>query len=164
MTRLIIFQCCLTLLALVAPACVRHGDGTPTEAIPSPLPASPKTGSTPPPTPPALPPTPPPTIGPSSPTCAGGWSTPANGSSLWGTPLAVIRKATGVGGPLEVVDMRTFVGPESPPSTKNYLMDIRRWYVKLYAKDDLAFQGRFLVEDRRFGRGLHLRSLCGNPP
>jgi hypothetical protein len=66
----------------------------------------------------------------------------------------VIRKATGVAGPLEVVDIRTFVGPESPPSDKNYLMDIRRWYVKLYAKDDLAFQGRFVVEDRRFGRGL----------
>jgi hypothetical protein len=101
-----------------------------------------------------VPPTPPPTIGPSSPTCEGGWSTPAQGSGLWTTPLAVIRKATGVAGPLDVVDMRTFVGPESPPSTKNYLMDIRRWYVKLYATDDLAFQGRFLVEDRRFGRGL----------
>src|SRR5206468_1242833 len=55
---------------------------------------------------------------------------------------------------LRVVEMRTFVGPESPPSDKNYLSDIRRWYVKLFAKDDLTFQGRFLVEDRRFGRGL----------
>ena len=50
--------------------------------------------------------------------------------------------------------MRTFVGDESPPTDKNYLMDIRRWYVKLYAPKDLAFQGRFLVEDRRFGRGM----------
>ena len=53
-----------------------------------------------------------------------------------------------------VVDMRTFVGPESPPDNKNYLKDIRRWYVKAYAKGDPAFQGRFLVEQRRFGEGV----------
>ena len=153
MTRIIVFLCCLTLLAIAATACV-GGDGTPTATIPSPVPASSKTVSSAPPTRPALPATPPPTVGPSSATCEGGWSTPPNGSTLWDTPLAVIRKATGVAGPLEVVDMRTFVGPESPPDNKNYLMDIRRWYVKLYAKDDLAFQGRFVVEDRRFGRGL----------
>jgi hypothetical protein len=50
--------------------------------------------------------------------------------------------------------MRSFVGPESPPSEKGYLKDIRRWYVKLYAADDLTYQGRFLVEQRRFGRGV----------
>lgn len=50
--------------------------------------------------------------------------------------------------------MRYFEGPESPPSEQGYLMVVQRWYVKLYAKDDPAFQGRFLVEARRFGRGL----------
>ncbi len=50
--------------------------------------------------------------------------------------------------------MRLFVGPESPPSDKNYLEDIRRWYVRLYAADDLTYQGRFLVEERRFGTGV----------
>ena len=153
MRRIIVFLCSLTLAA-VACSCVHGGGGTPTDAIPSPLPPSSITVSTPPPTPPALPATPPPTFGPASPTCEGGWSTPARGSSLWLTPLAVIRKATGVAGLLRVVDMRTFVGPESPPSRMNYLSDIRRWYVKLFAKDDLSFQGRFLVEERRFGRGL----------
>jgi hypothetical protein len=69
-------------------------------------------------------------------------------------PLGIIRKATGVEGPLDVVDLRYFQGPESPPSDKGYLLVVQRWYVKLYAKDDLAFQGRFLVEARRFGRGL----------
>jgi hypothetical protein len=50
--------------------------------------------------------------------------------------------------------MRYFTGPESPPSDKGYLLEVQRWYIKLYAKDDLGFQGRFLVESRRFGRGL----------
>ncbi len=153
MRRIIVFLCCLTLAA-AAFSCVHTGDDTSTAAIPSPVPPSSKTVASSPPTPPAVPATPPPTFGPSSATCDGGWSTPREGSSLWLTPLEVIRKATGVAGRLRVVDMRTFVGPESPPSDKNYLSDIRRWYVKLFAKDDLTFQGRFLVEDRRFGRGL----------
>jgi hypothetical protein len=59
-----------------------------------------------------------------------------------------------VEGPLVVVDMRYFVGPESPPSEQGYLLDVGRWYIKLYAQDDVAFQGRFLVEARRFGRGV----------
>jgi hypothetical protein len=53
-----------------------------------------------------------------------------------------------------VVDMRRFTGPESPPSEQGYLLDVERWYIKLYAQDDTAFQGRFLVESRTFGRGL----------
>ena len=57
-------------------------------------------------------------------------------------------------GPLVVVDMRHFIGPESPPSDKGYLLEIERWYIKLYAQDDITFQGRFLVESRTFGRGL----------
>jgi hypothetical protein len=31
---------------------------------------------------------------------------------------------------------------------------VERWYIKLFARNDLSFQGRFLVEARRFGRGL----------
>lgn len=57
-------------------------------------------------------------------------------------------------GPLTVVDMRYFEGPESPPSDKGYLLVVQRWYVKLFAERDEAFQGRFLIEARRFGRGL----------
>jgi hypothetical protein len=66
----------------------------------------------------------------------------------------VIRRAANLAGPLVVVDMRTFVGGESPPTDKNYLKVIRRWYVKAYDPKDLTFQGRFLVEERRFGKGL----------
>jgi len=61
---------------------------------------------------------------------------------------------TGVKGPLVVVDMRYFNGPESPPSDQGYLLLVERWYIKLYAQADLAFQGRFLVEARQFGRGV----------
>jgi hypothetical protein len=80
--------------------------------------------------------------------------TPAEGSPRFGRPLGVIRRTTGIAGPLEVVDMRFFVGPESPPSDKAYLSEVQRWYVKLYAPQDLTFQGRFLVESRFFGRGV----------
>jgi hypothetical protein len=66
----------------------------------------------------------------------------------------VIRRATGVEGPLVVVDLRYFVGPESPPSDKGYLLEVERWYVKLWARRDPSFRGRFLVERRRFGAGL----------
>lgn len=50
--------------------------------------------------------------------------------------------------------MRYFVGPESPPSDKGYLRDIERWYLKLFTPGDLTFQGRFIVESRRFGDGV----------
>ncbi len=83
-----------------------------------------------------------------------GWVTPPSDSAKYLQPLGIIRRTTEVAGPLVVVDMRYFEGPESPPSDKGYLLVIQRWYVKLYAKDDPAFQGRFLVETRRFGRGV----------
>jgi hypothetical protein len=83
-----------------------------------------------------------------------GWVTPKRGSARYEEPLRVIHRVTGVPGRLVVVDMRTFEGPESPPSDKGYLLDVRRWYVKVFAEEDLAFQGRFLVESRVFGTGL----------
>jgi hypothetical protein len=114
----------------------------------------PQTGSTASPTPPALPAEPPATRGPVAADCVDGWVTPPRDSARYAEPLRVIRRATGVEGPLEVVDLRFFEGPESPPSDKGYLLDIRRWYVKAFAKHDLSFQGRFLVESREFGSGL----------
>lgn len=66
----------------------------------------------------------------------------------------MIRRTTGVRGPLVITDLRYFTGPESPPSDKGYLLVVERWYVRLYARRDPAFQGRFLVEARRFGQGL----------
>jgi hypothetical protein len=112
------------------------------------------TGPTASPTPPALPEDPPATRGPVAADCVHGWVTPHRASARYEEPLRVIRRMTGVEGPLEVVDLRTFEGPESPPSDKGYLLDVRRWYVKAFAKDDLSFQGRFLVESREFGAGL----------
>ncbi|GIU98218.1 MAG: hypothetical protein KatS3mg013_2021 [Actinomycetota bacterium] len=106
------------------------------------------------PTPPAVPASPPPTAGAPSPRCVEGWVTPEPGTPDHERPLRVIRRTTGVRGELAVVDMRMFVGPESPPSDKGYLAQVRRWYVKLYAPADPAFQGRFLVEARGFGRGV----------
>jgi hypothetical protein len=86
--------------------------------------------------------------------CLNGWVTPPEDSSRYAQPLEVIRRTTAVKGPLVVVDMRFFEGPESPPSDKGYILVVQRWYLKLYAKHDPAFQGRFLVESRRFGSGV----------
>ncbi len=143
-------------LALLAAACTDgDADGSPRTATPPP-PVSPvETPSSPPSvTPPALPDEPPPTAGPTAPDCVNGWITPPEGTPRSRQPLGIIRRTTGVEGPLRVVDMRYFEGPESPPSDKGYLLVVQRWYIKLYAERDPAFQGRFLVEARRFGRGL----------
>jgi hypothetical protein len=137
------------LAAVLLGACTGGGSST----IPSPL-AQDVTPSEASPTPPALPDTPPPTSGVATDTCQNGWETPAKGSQEWDRPLDIIRRTTDEPSDLVVVDMRMFVGPESPPSHQGYLLDVQRWYVKLFAKDDLAFQGRFLVEKRVFGSGL----------
>ncbi len=148
----------MVLAALVLlPGCsVGGGDAPSSSRTTPPPPVSPTVmpSVTPSVTPPATPAQPPPTSGPATASCIQGWVTPPEGSAHAETPLRVIRRTTGVKGPLAVVDMRYFVGPESPPSDMGYLQDIQRWYVKLYAKDEPAFQGRFLVEARRFGSGV----------
>jgi hypothetical protein len=106
------------------------------------------------PTPPALPERPPATSGHPAPDCVEGWTTPPAGSSRAIFPLRVIRRTVRVPGDPVVVDLRYFVGPESPASEKGYLLKIERWYVKLYVEQDLTFQGRFLVESREFGSGV----------
>ena len=140
-------RCCCSRRATEDPPVAAPSTSSP---IPPLTPGSPTAS----PTPPALPIVPPPTGGPPTGTCDQGWDTPKAGTPEFTEPLGIIRRTTGVKGPLVVVDMRHFVGPESPPSDKGYLLDIERWYIKLYAQDDIAFQGRFLVESRTFGRGL----------
>src|SRR5262245_58694506 len=145
------------LLLLCLTACTGDGDaGTTTGAPTGPTsgPSSTKTATEASPTPPALPGQPPPTRGPVASDCVHGWKTPPPGSARFREPLRVIRETAGVSGPLHVVDMRWFEGPESPPSDKGYLLNIERWYVKAFARDDPSFQGRFLVEERTFGTGL----------
>jgi hypothetical protein len=148
-------------LVLLAGACddTDGGDGaTPssTGATDSTPPVSPvdEPSAIPSPTQPALPADPPPTSGPEAAGCVNGWTTPPEDTPRYLQPLGIIRRSTGVEGPLRVVDLRYFEGPESPPTDKGYLLVVERWYVKLFAENDLGFQGRFLVEARRFGRGL----------
>jgi hypothetical protein len=95
------------------------------------------------------------TRGAPSSSCIEGWRTPARDTPLFTDPLGIIRRTAPVDGEFVVVDMRMFVGPESPPSPdKGYLQDIRRWYIKLYVSSDPSYAGRFLVESRVFGRGV----------
>jgi hypothetical protein len=88
------------------------------------------------------------------PGCVGGWRSPHPGSALYEEPLKVIRRTLGTKLRFVVVEMRHFVGPESPPSEQNYLAEVDRWYVKLFAAQDFRLQGRFLVEKRTFGSGV----------
>jgi hypothetical protein len=106
------------------------------------------------PTPPAVPSTPPSTTGGITEACVDGWRTPQADSSLARFPLKVIGRTIRMPEDPVIVDMRYFMGPESPPSEKGYLATVERWYVKLYSAADLAFQGRFLVESREFGDGV----------
>ncbi|MEA2579371.1 MAG: hypothetical protein QOE83_263 [Actinomycetota bacterium] len=89
-----------------------------------------------------------------TPSCVNGFTSPASGSANYVFPLHQISVASGEPGPFHVVSMRYFVGPESPPSSKGYLIDIERWYVKLTEPGTPAFKGRFLVERRNFGSGV----------
>jgi hypothetical protein len=140
-------------VALALVVCTGDAESDAPSTTPPVTPIS-ETGPTASPTPPALPDEPPATRGPVAADCVNGWVTPPRDSARHAEPLRVIRRVTRVKGPLEVVDLRYFEGPESPPSDKGYLLDIRRWYVKAFARDDLSFQGRFLVESREFGTGL----------
>jgi hypothetical protein len=69
--------------------------------------------------------------------------------------LRVLGRATGVpSGRFDVADIRYFEGPESPPSEREYLLNVRRWYVKATVSGDESFAGRFLIEKRSFGAGV----------
>jgi hypothetical protein len=130
------------------------GVSNPTTSATAPItPVSPAASATPV-APPSDPATPPPTRGETTTTCVNGWITPKRNSPQSLEPLGIVRRTTEVEGPLVVMDMRYFTGPESPASDKGYLAIVERWYIRLYARDDPAFRGRFLVEARRFGRGL----------
>ena len=95
------------------PASTTSSMASTTSIAPSPV----TTASTlPTPTQPALPHTPPKTQGSPSDTCVNGWTTPPAGSPDATDPLGIIRRSTGEKAAFEVVDMRLFVGPESPPS------------------------------------------------
>ena len=145
-----------SVCALVVALAACHGGSAAPIVPPTTPPITPVTTDSPAgsPTPPAIPDVPPPTSGAASPTCVNGWTKPLANTSGFTDPLGIIRRTTGVQGPLVVVDMRSFVGPESPSSTQGYLLEVERWYIQLYAKDDISFQGRFLIEARRFGRGV----------
>jgi hypothetical protein len=123
----------------------------PPSPSPSPFPSTPTLAS---PTPPALPERPPSTSGDRSDACVDGWKTPRAGSPLAVRPLRILERTVHLPGEPEIVEMRYFTGPESPPSEKGYILTIERWYVKLYTAADLRFQGRFLIESRELGNGV----------
>jgi hypothetical protein len=86
-------------------------------------------------------------------TCVNGYDTPTAGP-LFEKPLRVIATTAGVPNDFEVVEIRHFEGPESPPSEMGYLAVVERWYVKARLADRPGWKARFLVEERDFGIGL----------
>ncbi len=85
--------------------------------------------------------------------CVNGWIDPTDAEQRE-LPFHVIRRTMRVDGEFEVDEIRYFEGPESPPSTKGYLLRVDRWYVKASLSDDARFRGRWLIEERAFGSGV----------
>lgn len=83
--------------------------------------------------------------------CVEGYAEPVPGTPRYERPLHVIRRTMGTEGSFAVDEMRYFEGPEAPPSDKNYLSTVRRWYVKGRLGGVAA---RWLVEARTFGAGV----------
>lgn len=90
-----------------------------------------------------------------------GYTAPSDDDPIRADGLQILAKAVSDAagervepGDVRVQEMRFFEGPESPPSEREYLLNVRRWYVKASLKDAPAFAGRFLVERRTFGGGL----------
>jgi hypothetical protein len=93
--------------------------------------------------------------------CVNGFTSPEQGDPVREDGLRILAQALGapageqvVPDDLEVEEMRYFEGPESPPSEREYILTVRRWYVKASLREDPSFAGRFLVERRTFGPGL----------
>ena len=159
------FLVAVTVLTLIAAACDRaddeaRRDGGFSSAPPSAAPSAsdavtPSASAAASPAQPSVPDEAVATRGARSPGCIEGWRTPPRDTPMFTDPLGIIRRTAPVEGDFVVVDMRMFVGPESPPSPdKGYLQDIRRWYIKLYVESDWSYAGRFIVESRLFGRGV----------
>jgi hypothetical protein len=93
--------------------------------------------------------------------CVNGFTAPGEADPVREEGLRILARALSdpagervIPGDLEVEEMRYFEGPESPPSVREYIQNVRRWYVKASLRDDPEFAGRFLVERRSFGPGL----------
>jgi hypothetical protein len=93
--------------------------------------------------------------------CVNGYTTPPPAAPLRLDGLRVLASAVADAAgerlhpdDFDVEEIRYFEGPESPPSEREYLLNVRRWYVKASLKDAPDFAARFLVERRTFGAGL----------
>jgi hypothetical protein len=85
--------------------------------------------------------------------CVNGWIEPTDPEQRE-LPFHVIRRTMKVDGEFDVAEMRYFEGPESPPSTKGYLLRVDRWYVKASLEGEPSLRGRWLVEERAFGSAV----------
>lgn len=140
--------------------------GCGTAATPSPAPTpTPSLAPTPSPTltPTATPtpsPSPTPTLAPSaspsptvaaglpSPDCINGWTNPPEGSAERAEGIEVLSNYMGLTAPLDVVDMRYFVGPDPDWIIEPRFEAVEHWYIKATLSTDPTYAGRWLVEKR----------------
>jgi hypothetical protein len=85
--------------------------------------------------------------------CVNGWSEPTDPEQRE-LPFHVIRRTMKIDGEFDLDEMRYFEGPESPPSTKGYLLRVDRWYVKASMRGQPRIRARWLVEERAFGSAV----------
>jgi hypothetical protein len=90
---------------------------------------------------------------PTTQACVNGWMEPTDPEQRE-LPFHVIRRTMKVDGEFDVDEIRYFEGPESPPSTKGYLLRVDRWYVKAGLEGKRSFRGRWLIEERAFGSAI----------
>ena len=88
-------------------------------------------------------------VSPQQAKCEGGWERPS--PDELDQAVETIQKQSGIKGRFKTQDARTFTGPESPPRDVGPTGLVTRWYVK---GGTGRARGRFLVEERQFGRGL----------
>jgi hypothetical protein len=132
---------------------------TPTSTpLPTPSPTHTPTG-----TPPVeTTPTPPSTASPAAaatpwPACINGWTSPPAGDTKYEEGLIILANYMGLADPfnvdpLNVDDMRYFVGPDPDNILDPRFENVERWYIKATLSTDPTYRGRWLIERRTADR------------
>jgi len=155
------------LVATASPTATPSAQPTPSPspsptASPSPTPTpSPAPTPTPSPSPTAVPtpsPSPSPTLADASPTCINGWIHPPSGDTtsdpqLYEEGVLILANYMGLADPfnvdpLNVDDMRYFIGPDPDNILDPRFEHVERWYIKATLSSDPTYRGRWLVEKR----------------
>ena len=150
-----------TVLSLAACGSAAAPSPTPTptpSAVPTPTPMLTATATlapTPSPTPVSVAtPSPSPTVavGLPGPGCINGWTSPVEGSEERAEGIDILANYMGLTAPLDVVDMRYFLGPDPDFILEPRFENFEHWYIKATLSTDPTYAGRWLIEKRNESR------------